>query len=862
MEPLKYKATPIPVLPLREVVVFPQRVVTLFVARDVSIAALKAVGDNGEIFLVAQRDAKIETPATKDLYTTGCVAKILQCFKLPDKSYKILVEGQARAAAAYTYKRADSFISASIQKLAVDGAMSSDEANAYFRALRKAVRYYAKFHKKIGEELLVKLANLKTLPEVLSSLSGAFPMANDKRQQLLEITDEAEWAHALLQHVNKENEISQIEHSIRRRVKDQVEKNHREYYLQEQMRAIQKEMGDDDNNELDAYKKRINESGMSKQAQQKCEKELKKLRQMSAMSAEATVVRSYLDTVLSLPWQARTPTKVVAAEARRRLNTDHDGLEKVKEHIMEYLAVQRRVPNSRAPVLCFVGPPGVGKTSLGQSIAAATGRVFGRISLGGVRDEAEIRGHRRTYIGSLPGKIISTMARAEVKNPLILLDEIDKMGLDFRGDPSAALLEVLDREQNATFSDHYIELDFDLSEVMFITTANTMNIPPALMDRLEIIRISGYTEEEKVRIAKNHLIRRQFKESGLQANEAKFNPAAIRDIVRYYTREAGVRNLERSIGRICRKLVLQIEEHASASEESPAPILADVVADTNKARDGDGDTKRVDKKSSAHIAAKTGKASKVTKSISVTAKSLEQYLGVPRYRHTLAAKQSRLGQVNGLAWTEVGGDLLSVEACLFPGKGNTIRTGKLGEVIRESVATALTVVRSRAGDFNIETDLFKNNDFHIHFPEGAIPKDGPSAGIATATALLSIVTNIPVRYDIAMTGEITLRGEVLPIGGVKEKLLAALRSGISEVVLPHGNKKDLADIPDEILGKLTIHTVKWIDEVFNLALVNIPHVAADAAGKDSKNGKKSKPAKPVVKPIPGDANAPTHLPLQ
>ena len=658
MNELQYKNA-MTVLPLRDVVVFPRLVVPLYVGRKLSLSALeKSMEDGGQVFLVTQKSPKTETPTSDDLYTVGCVANVLQMLRLPDDTMKVLVEGISRAKAIIQTPPNEP-MSAEVEMLVSDKQFGENEELAARRALKEQVTLYAKANRKIGEDILSKMSGLEDLERLVDLVAHHFPMKLEKRQQFLEMTDLNKRLNELFVHINQETETQKIERKIRGRVKDQIEKNQREYYLQEQARAIHRELGDDQGSEMDDYKKRIKESGMPQQARQKSEQEVRKLKMMSPMSAEATVTRSYLDVVLSLPWKKRSTVNADMLKAREIMDTDHYGLVKVKERILEHLAVQKRVPNGKAPILCFVGPPGVGKTSLGRSIAAATGRVFGRISLGGVRDEAEIRGHRRTYVGSMPGKIINAMIRTEVKNPLILLDEVDKMGYDLRGDPSSALLEVLDPEQNHTFADHYVELDYDLSEVMFVTTANTMNIPPALLDRLEIIRLSGYTEEEKVNIARRHLLPRQYKENGIGKDEASFWNSALLDIVRYYTREAGVRKLERSIAKICRKIVLSAE--------------------------------------------KKDKKTAVTKRI--TPKSLEKYLSVRKYRYGMASEKSKIGEVTGLAWTEAGGELLSVEAGKFPGRGKIMRTGKLGEVMRESIETAFSNVRARAVGFNIKSDF-------------------------------------------------------------------------------------------------------------------------------------------------------------
>lgn len=791
MSEMQYKNA-MPVLPLRDVVVLPRMVVTLYVGRQMSLNALDiAMKQGGQVFLVTQTAAKIEEPTIKDLYQVGCIANVLQILRMPEDSVKVLVEGVERAEAKFRLTE-EGTLFADLKPLAMENKPEDSKAAAMCRALQAMVAGYAKVNRKQGDELLAKINGISDIKNLTNSLIGIFPMPMEMRQKLFEENDYFVRVENLIKHIGKETEMHKVDQRIRGRVKKQVEKNHREYYLQEQARAIQKELGDDHSKEQEEFKDRLKKAGMPAAALKKCEQEIKKLSLMPPMSSEASVTRSYVETLLSLPWKKRSKVCKDLQEARAVLDVDHYGLEKIKERILEYLAVQKRVPNGKAPILCFVGAPGVGKTSLGKSIAAATGRVYGRIALGGVRDEAEIRGHRRTYIGAMPGKIINAMMRAEVKNPLILLDEIDKMGYDFRGDPSAALLEVLDPEQNHTFADHYVEVDYDLSEVMFVTTANTMNIPPALQDRLEIVRLAGYTEEEKINIALSHLIPRQYKETGLKKEEAEISQNAVRDIIRYYTREGGVRSLERHIGKICRKVVMQVETPAKTGSA----------------------------KTSAKTAGKETAAaakSETAKKISIRPQSLDKYLGVRQFRFGIAG-ENKIGQVNGLAWTESGGDLLSVEASMFPGKGTITRTGKLGEVIRESVETALSVVRARSGALQLPADFMKKNDFHIHFPEGAIPKDGPSAGIAIATAILSILSNRPVRADVAMTGEITLRGEVLPIGGVKEKLLAASRGGIRQVLLPKENEKDMAEIPDTIKKKLEISFVKWIEEVFELAL--------------------------------------------
>ena len=776
-----------PVVPLRDVVVFPRVVISLYVGRKMSLDALnKAMDEGGQVFLATQKSPDTENPEGKDLYEVGCVANVLQIMRLPDDTVKVLVEGISRARAEFV-KRKDEAIFSKITLLNTTDRPDEKAAAAMRRALRSQLVAYTKVNAKIGDELMTKMGEIEDLAKLVDHIISFFPAKLEKRQQLLEMNSLTERANSLLKHITRESEEQKVDRKIRGRVKTQMEKNHREYYLQEQARAIQRELGDDQNAEMESIKARIAKAGMSKQAREKCEQELRKLKQMPPMSAESTVTRAYLDAILSLPWSKRTEIKQSLVKARNILDADHYGLDKIKERILEYLAVQKRVPNGKAPILCFVGPPGVGKTSLGRSIAAATGRVFGRISLGGVRDEAEIRGHRRTYVGSMQGKVMHAMARAGVKNPVILLDELDKMGNDFRGDPASALLEVLDPEQNSAFADHYIEVDFDLSEVMFVTTANTMDIPPALLDRLEIIRLSGYTEEERINIAQRHLAPRQFKETGIGDKEMEITRTALVDIIRYYTREAGVRGLERNISKICRKTVL----HSDREKEKNRKIT----------------TKRI------------------------ASASLDKYLGPRQYRFGSTAQDNRVGQVTGLVWTAVGGDLLSVEACCFSGRGKVARTGKLGQVLQESVDAAFSAVRARCDHYQVKPNLWRENDFHIHLPEGAIPKDGPSAGIAIATAILSAATNIPVRADVAMTGEITLRGEVLPIGGVKEKLLAAARSGIRRVILPLENKRDLSELPPAIKNKFELCLVTWVDEVFSLALTEMPRKKKPALSK-------------------------------
>ncbi|GGP18448.1 endopeptidase La [Silvimonas iriomotensis] len=770
-----------PMLPLRDVVVFPHMVIPLFVGRPKSIRALEAAMEAGRhILLVAQKNAQKDEPAMADIYPVGTIATVLQLLKLPDGTVKVLVEGLQRAD-MLSLKDEDGYFSA--EALPHEpGEDEGHEAEAMRRALLSQFDQYVKLNKKIPPEVLTSLSGIEIAGRLADTIAAHLPLKLEQKQAILEMGDVKRRMEHLLKQLETELDILQVEKRIRGRVKRQMEKSQREYYLNEQVKAIQKELGElDENADLDELEKRIKGAGMSKEAREKAEAELKKLRMMSPMSAEATVVRNYIDTMLALPWKKKTKISKDVAAAEDVLDTEHYGLEKVKERILEYLAVQSRVEKLKGPILCLVGPPGVGKTSLGESIARATNRKFVRMALGGMRDEAEIRGHRRTYIGSMPGKILQSMTKAGVKNPLFLLDEVDKMGADFRGDPSSALLEVLDPEQNNSFSDHYLEVDYDLSDVMFVATANTLNIPPALLDRMEVIRLSGYTEDEKVNIALKYLVPKQMKANGVKEGELVIQDGAVRDIVRYYTREAGVRSLDREVAKICRKVVKNL-------------LL-----------------KPSDKKQQ------------------VTPKNLDKYLGVRRFDYGMAEQQNQVGQVTGLAWTEVGGELLTIEAVKLPGKGKVIQTGKLGEVMQESIQAALSVVRSRAAQLGIDPEFYQKNDIHIHLPEGATPKDGPSAGIAIATAMTSIMTNVPVRCDVAMTGEITLRGEVLPIGGLKEKLLAAHRGGIKHVLIPEGNVKDLIEIPDNVKRGLTIHPVKWFDQVLGHALESQPESATGKA---------------------------------
>jgi ATP-dependent Lon protease len=764
----------LPLLPLRDVVVFPHMVIPLFVGRPKSIKALEAAMEAGKsIVLVAQKSAAKDDPSPEDLYQIGSIANILQMLKLPDGTVKVLVEGSQRCRIdEVTDVKTHYTVSAT--PVPADNAVDH-ETEAMRRTMIQQFDQYVKLNKKIPPEILTSLAGIDEAGRLGDTIAAHLPLKLEQKQEVLEMFDVKQRLEHLLKLVEGELDILQVEKRIRGRVKRQMEKSQREYYLNEQVKAIQKELGEmEEGADLDEIEKKIKQARMPKDARKKAESELKKLRLMSPMSAEATVVRNYIDALVTLPWRKKSKISTSLGDAEKVLDEDHYGLEKVKERIVEYLAVQQRVDKLKAPILCLVGAPGVGKTSLGQSIARATNRKFVRMSLGGVRDEAEIRGHRRTYIGSMPGKILQNMTKVGVRNPLFLLDEVDKMGMDFRGDPASALLEVLDPEQNHTFVDHYVEVEYDLSDVMFVATANTLNIPPALLDRMEVIRLSGYTEDEKVNIAQRHLLPKLMKTHGLKPEELGVSESAIRDTVRYFTREAGVRSLERELSKISRKVV---KELVSAGEN---------------------------------------------RKISVTARNLDKYLGVRRYSFGMAEKKNQVGQVNGLAWTEVGGELLTIEAATMTGKGKMTTTGKLGEVMQESVQAALSVVRSRSQRLGIQPDFYQRNDIHIHLPEGATPKDGPSAGIGICVAMVSTLTGIPVRADVAMTGEITLRGEVLPIGGLKEKLLAAHRGGIKTVLIPEENVKDLAEIPDNVKNRLEILPVKWIDKVLDLALERKP----------------------------------------
>jgi ATP-dependent Lon protease len=766
------------VLPLRDVVVYPHMVIPLFVGREKSIHALDAaMRADKRIMLVAQRQADVDDPKLEDLHRFGTVASILQMLKLPDGTVKVLVEGVDRARVEQLHP--GEFYSATIAIEADADQYDEREMDVLVRSVVSQFEQYVKLNKKVPPEVLTALAGIEQPGRLADTVAAHMSLKLAEKQKVLEILDVRKRLEHMLVAIEGEMDVLQIEKRIRGRVKAQMEKSQREYYLNEQMKAIQKELGEmeDGTNEIADIEQKIAKAGMPKEARDKAAAEINKLKMMSPMSAEATVVRNYVDWLVKVPWKKRTRLHKNIVTAQKVLDEDHYGLDKVKERIVEYLAVLQRVEKIKGPILCLVGPPGVGKTSLGQSMARATNRKFVRMSLGGVRDEAEIRGHRRTYIGSMPGKIVQNMAKTGVHNPLFLLDEVDKMAMDFRGDPSSALLEVLDPEQNATFNDHYLEVDFDLSEVMFVCTANSLNIPPPLLDRMEVIRLPGYTEDEKLNIARKYLVPKQIKQNGLRAGELKVSDPAILDIVRYYTREAGVRSLEREVAKISRKAVKQ--------------LLLD-------------------------------KAGKNAAKIAVTPRNLDKYLGVRRHRYGKAEELDRVGQVTGLAWTEVGGELLTIEAAVVPGKGKLLHTGQLGEVMQESIQAAMSVVRSRAAILGLDVDFYQKHDVHLHMPEGATPKDGPSAGIGMCTALVSALTRIPVRSDVAMTGEITLRGEVLPIGGLKEKLLAAQRGGVALVMIPEENKKDLVEIPDNIKGKLEIRPVRWIDEVLQIALTRQP----------------------------------------
>ncbi len=774
----------IPVLPLRDVVVYPHMVIPLFVGREKSIACLEAAMDhNKQVLLVAQKEAETDEPSKDDLFEVGTVATILQLLKLPDGTVKVLVEGQQRA--KINQLTDDEFFVADAEYLITE-QLDEREEEVIVRSAINQFEGFIKLNKKIPPEVLTSLNGIEEAARLADTIAAHMPLKLADKQTVLESLDVTERLEFLMGQMESEIDLLQVEKRIRTRVKKQMEKSQREYYLNEQMKAIQKELGETEDgvDEFETLKQKIIDSKMPKEAREKTEQELQKLKMMSPMSAEATVVRGYIDWMVGVPWNKRSKVKKDLAKAEEILNEDHYGLERVKERILEYLAVQNRINKLKGPILCLVGPPGVGKTSLGRSIAAATGRKYTRMALGGVRDEAEIRGHRRTYIGSMPGKLIQKMSKVGVKNPLFLLDEIDKMSSDMRGDPSSALLEVLDPEQNSSFNDHYLEVDYDLSDVMFVATSNSMNIPGPLLDRMEVIRLSGYTEDEKLNIAKRHLVDKQIKRNGLKEGEIEIDDSAIIGIIRYYTREAGVRNLEREISKVCRKAVKNI------------------LLDKN------------------------------LKTVKVTMDNLKEYLGVQRFDYGKADESNRIGQVTGLAWTEVGGDLLTIETQSMPGKGKLTQTGSLGDVMQESIQAAMTVVRSRAEKLGINADFYEKRDIHVHVPEGATPKDGPSAGIAMCTALVSSLTGNPVKAEVAMTGEITLRGEVLPIGGLKEKLLAAHRGGIKTVLIPKDNERDLEEIPDNVIADLKVIPVQWIDEVLKVALEQDPTGVSIATTKE------------------------------
>ena len=784
----------LPLLPLRDVVVYPYMVIPLFVGRDKSIKALEsAMADDKQVLLVAQKDAADDEPSKEDIYTVGTIATILQLLKLPDGTVKVLVEGSDRAQLLSVDDEDEGFFTATASRFEEE-SLTDAQADALSRTTLTQFERYVNLGKKVPAEVLNSVTGIDDPSRLADTIAAHLTLSLEKKQEVLEIAGISKRLEHLVSILDAEIDLFQVEKKIRGRVKKQMEKSQREYYLNEQMKAIQKELGDLDDvpNEAEELQKKISESGMSKQAEEKAQAELNKLKMMSPMSAEASVLRTYIDTMINVPWKKRSRIKHDLARAEKILNSDHYGLEEVKERVLEYLAVQKRVKKLKGPVLCLVGPPGVGKTSLGESIAKSTNREFVRMALGGVRDEAEIRGHRRTYIGSMPGKIIQKMSKTGVKNPLILLDEIDKMGMDHRGDPASALLEVLDPEQNHTFNDHYLEVDYDLSEVMFVCTSNSMNIPAPLLDRMEVIRIPGYTEDEKVNIAERYLLPKQEKNNGLKKDELELDDDAIRSMIRYYTREAGVRGLEREIAKVSRKIV------------------------------------------------KEASLNKVDGAVKVTKKNISDYLGVRKYDYGRAEEENQVGLVTGLAWTQVGGELLNIEAVSVPGKGMHVKTGSLGDVMQESIQAATTVVKSRAQSLGIPANYLHTHDLHIHMPEGATPKDGPSAGIGMCTAMVSVLTGIPVKSDVAMTGEVTLRGQVLRIGGLKEKLLAAHRGGIKTVIIPHENERDLAEIPDNIVKDLEIKPVKWVEQVLELALESMPKSLTDEEymdGFDNQNNK-------------------------
>ncbi len=787
----------LPVLPLRDVVVFPNMVMPLFVGREKSILALEAaMVAEKQILLVAQKNSADDEPMPDELYQVGTIASVLQLLKLPDGTVKVLVEGIKRGSIE-SYEQ-EEYTTAVVRSIP-DSLDESKEVEILCRSLMSQFEQYVKLHKKIPPEILGSLASIDEPERLADTIAAHLSLKIEEKQEILEFPELQSRLERLMAMLETEIDLLQVEKRIRGRVKRQMEKSQREYYLNEQMKAIQKELGEmgDEPNELEDLENRIKDAGMPKEAKEKSMSELNKLKLMSPMSAEATVLRNYLDWMLNVPWKKRAKIRHDLGKAETVLNDEHFGLEKVKERIIEYLAVQQRVKKLKAPILCLVGPPGVGKTSLGQSIANATGRSFARIALGGVRDEADIRGHRRTYIGSMPGNIIQKLSKVGIRNPLMMLDEVDKMAMDFRGDPASALLEVLDPEQNHAFNDHYLEVDYDLSEVMFIATANSLEIPPALLDRMEVIRLAGYTEDEKINIGNNHLVPKQLKLNGLKDEEIHISDGALTSIIRYYTREAGVRSFEREIAKICRKVVKNLI------------------------------------------------SSKLKKQVQVTQKNIDKYLGLKRFRYGLAEEYNQVGQVTGLAWTEVGGELLTIEASAVAGKGKTVYTGQLGDVMQESIQAAMSVVRSRSLNLGIESSFYENMDIHVHVPEGATPKDGPSAGVGMCTALVSVLTGIPVRATVAMTGEITLRGAVLPIGGLKEKVLAAHRGGIKQVIIPDENRRDLEEIPKNIQQDLEIIPVKWIDEVLAIALEHLPEpIKAEgipkAVARNKRSNKKNK----------------------
>jgi ATP-dependent Lon protease len=778
-----------PLLPLRDVVVFPHMVVPLFVGREKSIQALEAAMEGSkEILLVAQKDASTDEPGPKDVFDMGTLATVLQMLRLPDGTVKVLVEGNARATISDISE--GEYLSGGAVLMDEEG-LPEREQEVLIKTLMDEFEKYVKLSKKVPSEVSNALTGIEELERLADTMAAHLEMRIPEKQELLEALDIRKRVDLLLGKLDGEIDLIEVEKRIRGRVKKQMERSQREYYLNEQMKAIQKEMGNlgEGNNDFEELEQKLEEAGLPEEARKKTETELNKLKMMSPMSAEATVVRGYIDWMLAIPWKKRSRVRHDIEKAREILDRDHYGLDEVKKRILEYLAVQSRVKKVKGPVLCLVGPPGVGKTSLGQSIARATNRKYTRMALGGVRDEAEIRGHRKTYIGALPGKLLQKLSKVGVKNPLFLFDEIDKMGMDHRGDPASALLEVLDPEQNHTFNDHYLEVDYDLSDVMFVCTSNSMDIPPALLDRMEIIRIPGYTEDEKVNIALRYLLPKQIKANGLRKDELKLPEDTLRDLIRYYTREAGVRGLEREIAKICRKVV---RDHVESGEKV---------------------------------------------SVTLTQDMLEDYSGVKKFKYGLAEEKNEIGQVTGLAWTQVGGELLHIECALTPGKGRVVKTGSLGDVMQESIQTALTVVRSRAPGLGIADDFHEKHDLHVHVPEGATPKDGPSAGIGMCTALVSSLTKIPVRADVAMTGEITLRGRVLAIGGLKEKLLAAHRGGIKTVIIPDENVRDLKEIPENIKESLEIRPVKWIDEVLDIALAYPPEPRAEDSSPETGSGK-------------------------